>query len=395
VKNQRKERGRPIFNGDLCAQRMTKTMKHKISFPHMGKYHIVIGRLLEDLVGENGEVLTAPAITKRTIELGAKHSPEFVCIPFKYNLGNFIEALDNGANVLFHTSGDCRMGFYNEVQEQILRDLGYDFRLCILETNSRNRSLRDMYKMFKSLNPQLTWTRLISSLIFAVRIIFAMDKIEDYVRRNTGFAGDDSLEKIEKRFLTEVANARGMFHVGRIFRRYMKELRAVPLDKPKNPMKIGIVGELYVLMEPFSNYFIEKELAKFGIEVTRFINVSYLLFSPQHKIKHLIKQAEGYVTYEIGADGTDSVAKCVHFARNGYDGIIHLKPFGCTPEVNSIPICQRVSEDFGIPILYFSFDAQTSETGVKTRLEAFYDMISMKRDAGREMPEIPEIPMRG
>jgi benzoyl-CoA reductase/2-hydroxyglutaryl-CoA dehydratase subunit BcrC/BadD/HgdB len=68
-------------------------------------------------------------------------------------------------------------------------------------------------------------------------------------------------------------------------------------------------------------------------------------------------------------------------AKQGYDGIVHLKPFGCIPEVNSIPILQQVSEDFSIPVLYFSFDSQTSETGVKTRLEAFYDMIQMKKAA--------------
>ena len=354
-------------------------MRCKISFPHMGKYHVPIKRLMEKLVGKHGEVSPSPAITKRTIELGTKHSPEFVCIPFKYNLGNFIEALENGANVLFHTSGDCRMGFYNEVQEQILRDLGYEFEMCILETNSRNRSLRDFHNMFKRMNPSLTYAKTVSAIALAIRIIFAMDKIEDYVRANVGFETvEGELEKIEQQFLKRVANA-SFFQVGAIYRRFLKKLKDVPLNKPKNAMKIGVVGELYVLMEPFSNYFIEKELAKFGMEVTRFINVSYLLFSPKHKIKYLLKEAEGYASYDIGADGTDSVAKSVFFARNGYDGIIHLKPFGCTPEVNSIPIVQRVSEDFEIPVLYFSFDSQTSETGVKTRLEAFYDMIEMKR----------------
>jgi predicted nucleotide-binding protein (sugar kinase/HSP70/actin superfamily) len=353
---------------------------YKISFPHMGKYHVVIKRLMEKLVGEYGEVFSAPPITKRTIELGTKHSPEFVCIPFKYNLGNFLEALENGANVLFHTSGDCRMGFYNEVQEQILRDMGHDFKLCILETNSRNRSLKDFHNMFKELNPRLTYAKTLAAIFLAIRIIFAMDKIETYVRQNIGFETENgALEKIESRFLRDVAKCKSVLNVGSVYRRYMKELEAVPLAKPKNPMRIGVVGELYVLMEPFSNYFIEKELAKFGIEVTRYINVSYLLFSPQHKIKHLLKQADGYVEYEIGADGTDSVAKCVHFAKEGYDGIIHLKPFGCTPEVNSIPIVNRISEDYNIPVLYFSFDSQTSETGVKTRLEAFYDMLAMKR----------------
>jgi predicted nucleotide-binding protein (sugar kinase/HSP70/actin superfamily) len=268
------------------------------------------------------------------------------------------------------------------VQEQILRDMGYEFDLCILETNSRNRSLKDFHNMFKRLNPRLTYAKTISAIIHTVRIIYVMDKIEEYVRQNIGFETEKgALEKIEKDFLTAVAGTTSVFQVGAVYKKFLRRLKAVPLDKPENCMKIGVVGELYVLMEPFSNYFIEKELAKFGIEVTRYINVSYLLFSPQHKIKNLLQQADGYATYEIGADGTDSVAKSVFFAKNGYDGIIHLKPFGCTPEVNSIPIVQRVSENYKIPVLYFSFDSQTSETGVKTRLEAFYDMIKMKKEA--------------
>ena len=32
-----------------------------------------------------------------------------------------------------------------------------------------------------------------------------------------------------------------------------------------------------------------------------------------------------------------------------------------------------------MPIIYFSFDSQTSETGIKTRLEAFYDMLKIKK----------------
>jgi predicted nucleotide-binding protein (sugar kinase/HSP70/actin superfamily) len=66
-------------------------------------------------------------ITKKTIELGTKYSPESACIPFKYNLGNFIEALDMGANILVQSGGGCRFGYYGEVQENILRSLGYEF----------------------------------------------------------------------------------------------------------------------------------------------------------------------------------------------------------------------------------------------------------------------------
>ena len=41
--------------------------------------------------------------SKRTAELGARYSPEFVCTPFKLTLGTFIETLEKGADEL--TSG--------------------------------------------------------------------------------------------------------------------------------------------------------------------------------------------------------------------------------------------------------------------------------------------------
>ena len=44
-----------------------------------------------------------------------------------------------------------------------------------------------------------------------------------------------------------------------------------------------------------------------------------------------------------------------------------------------MPILQQVSSDYHIPILYLSFDSQTSDAGLDTRLEAFYDMLAMKK----------------
>ena len=103
------------------------TKKKIISFPHLGDYHIPIHFLLTKLT--KYKVITAPPITKKTIELGSKYSPDFVCVPFKYNLGNFIESLENGANVLIQAGGGCRYGYYPEVQEKILKDLGYQFEM--------------------------------------------------------------------------------------------------------------------------------------------------------------------------------------------------------------------------------------------------------------------------
>ena len=96
-----------------------------ISFPHLGNYYIVFNYFLSRAL--KCKVIIPPKSTRKTIELGSKYSPDFVCVPFKYNLGNYIEALDMGANVLVQGGGGCRYGYYGELQEKILRDLGYNF----------------------------------------------------------------------------------------------------------------------------------------------------------------------------------------------------------------------------------------------------------------------------
>ena len=44
-----------------------------------------------------------------------------------------------------------------------------------------------------------------------------------------------------------------------------------------------------------------------------------------------------------------------------------------------MPIISKVCNDYNVPLLFFSFDTGTSEVGIKTRLEAFYDMLEMRR----------------
>ena len=75
----------------------------------------------------------------------------------------------------------------------------------------------------------------------------------------------------------------------------------------------------------------------------------------------------------------DNIYRTKWLIANGYDGIIHVKPAFCTPEVGAIPIIRKVCSDYKMPIIFFSFDANTSDTGIKTRLEAFYDMLKIRK----------------
>ena len=139
---------------------------------------------------------------------------------------------------------------------------------------------------------------------------------------------------------------------------------------------MGLVGDYFTVQEPFSNYFMEKELAKFGMEVYRQMNITCTVIQRQNKKKR--KYAKKYAKYNLGATANCTIAEAIKFAKEGCAGIIQVKSFGCTPEIDAMPILQNVSRDFNIPILHFSFDSQTSETGVKTRLEAFYDMVEAR-----------------
>ena len=96
-----------------------------VSFPHIGDYSYFVKPLIKNIT--NLKVQVAPPITKKTVEIGSKYSPDYVCLPFKYNLGNYIETLENGANILFQFGGGCRYGNYAELQQTILKDLNYDF----------------------------------------------------------------------------------------------------------------------------------------------------------------------------------------------------------------------------------------------------------------------------
>ena len=89
--------------------------KYKLCYPQLGNYDIPIQYFVNN--GLHLEYLAPPAMTKRTIELGAKYSPDFVCAPFKCMMGCYIEALEQGANVLIQTGGTCRLGYYGELHE--------------------------------------------------------------------------------------------------------------------------------------------------------------------------------------------------------------------------------------------------------------------------------------
>ena len=104
----------------------------KVTFPHIGNSYIPFRTMLSEL---GLEPVIPPPISGRTIALGTKLAPEFACLPLKINLGNYIEAMEAGADLIFMAGGvgPCRFGYYGEQQKEILEEAGYQIDFLVLE----------------------------------------------------------------------------------------------------------------------------------------------------------------------------------------------------------------------------------------------------------------------
>lgn len=343
-------------------------------FPQWANYACAFKYICEK--GFETKYIIPPPITKKTIELGSKYSPDYVCAPFKYCLGCYIEALEQSANCLMQIYGGCRLNYYGELAEVILKDMGYQFKFFNM-ADINFKSIKSIVEHFKIINPNFSLVKVAKSIPVMMNIIKTIDKFEDYIRLNVGFeVNEGEFEKTYNEFLQKLNNLKNGKQLKQLKKIYWKKLTNIKVNKPSKIIKVGMIGDYYTVQEPFSNYFMEKELAKFGMEIHRYMNLTNTLI--HNKGKERKKVAKKYAKYNLGATANFTVAEAIDFAKNKFDGIIQVKSFGCTPEIDAMPILQNVSKDFNIPILHFSFDSQTSETGVKTRLEAFYDMVEAR-----------------
>ena len=324
----------------------------KIAFPHMGDYHVPANYLLSHIF-TNTEVIKAPKITSKTIELGTEHSPEFICTPFKYTLGTMIECLEKGADTLIQMGGGCRYGYYSELQDKILKDIGYNCKVINLVTEGKT-NIKRINNLLKSIEPKYSKIKALYYGFITFKMVKYMDKIDDYIRENIGFElEEESFESLKEEMLIAFTHIKNYKDLKKTYKRYLDKLHKIKVHKPDNRIKIGIIGELYTIMEPFSNYFLEKELAKHHIEIKRFTNVHYLLFEKSHKYKKYKKYAKEYFKYNMGADASDNIARCKYLCNKGYDGIIHIKSSFCTPEIGAMPVINKIASKYQKPVLFF------------------------------------------
>ena len=81
----------------------------------------------------------------------------------------------------------------------------------------------------------------------------------------------------------------------------------------------------------------------------------------------------------IGGETIETIGDTVFAAKNGIDGVIHIMPFSCMPEIVSQNILTKVSREEDIPVMTLVLDEQTGKAGYQTRIEAFIDLVKRKK----------------
>ena len=357
----------------------------KFTFPHMGNTYVSV-KVLLDTMGVDYEM--PPLCNKKTLEYGTKNSPEFICLPFKTVIGDIIQGLEKGADVVIFGGGcgQCRFGYYGDLLNEILKSLGYKFEYIHL--NFSSMSYIDIVKKVKSVIKNISIFKLFWAVVLSIRTVFLVDKLykkANYIRCRELEKG--ATDKIIKNFKAEILNAKGYKKVRWLIVNSIKAIKNIQTNKDENPIKIAIVGEIFIACEPFTNLDIEKKLGEMGVEVHNHLSISDWIYEHfilnlipfRQKNKAHIAAREFINTDDIGGHGIETIGNSILSIKKGYDGIIHLYPFTCMPEIVAQSAFGEIQKKYEVPMMSLIIDELSGEAGYVTRIEAFVDMLKIKK----------------
>lgn len=364
---------------------MVANQKKKVSFPHMGTICIAWASALR-IIG--CEPYIEPYTSKKTLSLGTKHSPEAICIPYKLILGNFIEAIEGGADyvAMITSPGCCRLGEYGKCIENALSDLGYKAKYIEMQLYD---GIKGMYNFLRTVSGKNSPILFLRAIIVGITKAFMLDNLEtklSYCRAREVHFGDS--EKHYKKALKYIDENDTLSGLKKAAKQVDAEMSKVELDRNREVLYVDITGEIYVVNDEFSNQNIERELGRMGVQVRRSLTLTSFLKDAiipkifrkgETHLQRAIRLAKPYLKRDIGGDSLECVSDVVYAHENKADGIIHLSPFTCMPEIMSQNIFPAMREDCDIPLLALIMDEQTGRAGYITRIEAFVDLMRRRK----------------
>lgn len=361
-------------------------IKIKVSFPHMGSLYVIVASMIRSM---GGEVIVPPFTSKKTLSIGTKYSPEAICLPYKLLLGNYIEAAESGAEavIMISSPGICRLGEYSKSIRNALDDLGY--HLKYIDIDLYKGKFVELFRCMTDVTGNKNIFEVIKCIHLAVNKVFVLDNLDNslsyYRAREIAHGQAENAYKRGIKWIDQASNKKELkkAHIEAI-----NEIKKTEIDKNKEILKVDLTGEIFMVLDAFSNQNIERELGKLGVQTRKSMTLSgwiksaiipKLFRKEETHMEKAYKYAKPYLLRDIGGDAIESISDVAYAAKTGIDGVIHLSPFTCMPEIVSQNIFPTMRKDGAVPVLAIVLDEQTGRAGYITRLEAFVDLMRRRK----------------
>jgi predicted nucleotide-binding protein (sugar kinase/HSP70/actin superfamily) len=354
-----------------------------------------------------------PPSDERTRELGARYTSGDECYPAKVTVGDFMKLLERPDTDLSQVAlfmptaeGPCRFGQYAPYLRHVLDANGFG-AVEILSPTSRNAydGLGALSKPFV----RTGWRALLCADLLHKLLLIHRPYEEQ--RGDTEAVYEDTLADLCRTLeTTPVEPGEQLQALRASMVRGRDRFRKLTAHPPGSHPMIGIVGEIFCRLNPFSNENLVQRLEEYGAEtwlsdIVEWIwytnsehfrklklegriwtlealgalvrkrvqkRDEHVLVEPFHEdfkgreepdIYEVLECARPYLPRE-GAFGEMvlNVGKVVYLARKGAAGIIDISPFTCMNGIVCEAIYPRLSRDLGgIPIRNFYFDGTQSD----------------------------------
>ncbi len=408
---------------------MTKDAYHrKVYVPYMAEQAYALVGALQSC-GIDAEV--TPPSNAETVSWGRKFTSSKECYPCILTTGDMVRVVkspdfDRNKVAFFMPSGagPCRFGQYHRLHRLILDDLGYP-DVPIYSPTQDEHLYRDLGMLGKNFT-RLTWQGMV-----------AIDLLDKKLRetrpyeKNRGEA-DKVFAVFRRKIYEEIRDSQDdplqcLAGLIEVLQEAKDQFDHLEVSQKGSKPRIGIVGEIYIRSNAFSNEFIVQELEKLGAEVWLppisewflYLNFTARRYSlrnkrfgafwrtyvtelvqkrdehkldkifngslvnhPEPSIPETLREAKPYLDDSFEGEAVLSIGKCGDYVKKGVSGLINVMPFTCMPGTIVGAVMKRYREDHNnIPFLNMAYDGQ-EETSTLTRLEAF---IHQARQYQRQM----------
>ena len=378
--------------------------------------------------GVNARV--SPPSDEETLNLAARFTTGEECLPQRVTLGNFLKIiLHNDFNPHEHaffmptSAGPCRFGQYAPLLKRILREMDYEDAIVFSPTSS------DGYEGISTHKKRFFitgWRALVVS--DGLRKLLFMFRPYEKNRGETDTVFNHYL-KCACEILSNgsISLSKQLSLLAGICENARDDFLKIKLDEePGSRPVIGVVGEIFLRFNSFSNQSIIRKIEKAGGEVwitgitewvyytnyeqkrrlddiNRRFGLSMLnahlrnwwqrrdekrilapfrfIFKerPEPHIETILKYSHPYLPAEKAlGEMTLNTGNAIAFHKAGCDGVVDISPFTCMNGIVTEAIYPNVTHDLGgFPIRIFYFDGVPFD--LDRDLEIFMELVQSQR----------------